>query len=166
MQNVAARNARRSRSAAGFSLVELCFTLMIFGIITGTAVTSFHRWITGAQHTATTSSLEALLRETQQRSVTEGRSLCVNFDVAAQNWSQYRGACGTAGQVRLQGPIRPEGGTRLASASFTTGPSTLPGVTFYARGTASPGTVTLTRSGSDRVDTLRVEGLTGRVSRG
>lgn len=166
MQNVVARTPRRGSSAAGFTLVELCFTLMIFGIVAGTAVASLHRWITGSQQTATTSSLEALLRETQQRAVTEGRSLCVDFNVAAQSWSQYRGACGTAGQVRLQGPIRPEGGTRLASASFTTGPSTLTGVTFYSRGTAAPGTVILTRPGSSRVDTLTVEGLTGRVSRG
>jgi prepilin-type N-terminal cleavage/methylation domain-containing protein len=166
MQKVAARNPRRGRSAAGFTLVEVCFTLAVFGTLAGIAVGSLHRWTAGTRQTSTTSALEALLRETQQRSVTEGRSMCVNFDLSGQSWSVLRGVCGTAGQVRLQGPIRPDNGVRIATAAFTTGPSTLSGVTFYPRGTAAPGTLTITRSGSNRVDTLQVEGLTGRVSRG
>jgi Tfp pilus assembly protein FimT len=167
MQNVAARGPGRGAVAAvGFTLVEVCFAMAVFSTMAAIGVNSLHRWNSGTQQTATRSSLEALLRETQQRAVTEGRTLCVNFDLATQGWSVLRGACGTAGQVRLQGPIRPDNGIRIATASFTTGPSTLSGVTFYPRGTATPGTVTITRSGSARVDTLTVEGLTGRVSRG
>jgi len=165
MQSVAARKTGRA-GAAGFTLIEVCWAMAIFGVVAGIAVTSLHRWMGGAQQTATTSSLEALLRETQQRAVTEGRSICVDFDLTAQSWTVLRGVCGTAGQVALQGPIRPEGAARVASAAFVTGASTLDGVTFYARGTATPGTLTVTRSGSDRIDTLHVEGLTGRVSRG
>lgn len=152
--------------AVGFTLVELCFTMLIFGVLAGIGVTALHRWISGSQQTATTASIEALLRETQQRAVTEGRTLCVDFDLTAQTWSVLRGACTGTGQVRLEGPVRPEGGARVGAAMFATGTTTSDGITFYPRGTASPGSLTVTRGGSSRVDTLLVEGLTGRVSRG
>jgi hypothetical protein len=92
--------------------------------------------------------------------------MCVDFDLSAQSWTVLRGVCGSAGLVSVQGPIRPEGSARVASAAFTTGGTPRAGVTFYPRGTATPGSLTITRPGSSRVDTLRVEGLTGRVSRG
>jgi hypothetical protein len=38
------------------------------------------------------------------------------------------------------------------------------GVTFYARGTATPGQVKVTRDDSTKTYVLHVEGLTGRVS--
>ena len=152
--------------AAGFTLVELAWTTTIFGIVAAIGVVSLHGWVAGSRHTATTSSLEALFRQTQQRAVTEGRTLCIDFDLTAQSWSVLRGACGTAGQVTLQGPLRPEDGTRINSVSFAAGGSTVDAVTFYPRGTATPGTLTITRTGANRVDTLAIEGLTGRVSRG
>ena len=37
-------------------------------------------------------------------------------------------------------------------------------MTFFARGTASPGSVRVTREGSSKVYIIQVEGLTGRVS--
>lgn len=165
MRTVHTRNPRRANPALGLTLVELCWTMAIFGVLAAIAVTPMHSWMGGTQQTATTSALEALLRETQQRAVTEGRALCVDFDLDTQTWQVLRGACGTVGQVALQGPIRPEGSAQVASAAFATGGTTLDGVTFYPRGTATPGSLTVSRSGSDRVDTLHVEGLTGRVSR-
>ena len=166
METVAVRTPGRGVSAAGFTLVELCWTMAIFAIVAATGVVSLHGWQAGSRQTATTSSLEALFREVQQRAVTEGRTLCVDFDLPAQSWSVLRGACGSSGQVLMQGPLRPESGTRVDSASFAAGASTVDAATFYPRGTATPGTLTVTRTGSERVDTLVIEGLTGRVSRG
>ncbi|WP_019874594.1 GspH/FimT family pseudopilin [Sporichthya polymorpha] len=165
MGNVARRVRASSGSAAGFTLVELCSSLMIFGILSAIGVTTLHSWTAGSRHTATTSALEALLRQTQQRAVTEGRTLCIDFDLAAQSWSVLRGSCTGTGQVLIDGPIRVEDGVRIASATFAAGASTIDGITFYPRGTATPGSITITREGSDRVDTLTVEGLTGRVAR-
>ncbi|HVE28145.1 MAG TPA: GspH/FimT family protein [Sporichthya sp.] len=159
MRTVAVRSPRSGLPAAGFTLIEICWTMAIFFILCAIAVTPMTRWIGGERQGSTTAALEALLRETQQRSVTEGRSMCVSFNLAAQTYSVLRGTCASAPTVVLQGPIRPDTGVRLESASPAIG------VTFYPRGTATPGVVTISRKGSARVDTLTVEGLTGRVSR-
>ncbi|MGQ0631807.1 MAG: GspH/FimT family pseudopilin [Sporichthyaceae bacterium] len=155
----------RSRSDVGITLIEVMWAMAIFGVIAATGVTSLRGWISASSHTSTTAGLEAVLRETQQRAVTEGRTLCVAFNLTAQQYDVYRGQCGTPGLVHLAGPMRPDGGVSITSASFTSTSGLTPGVTFFPRGTASPGTATITRPGSDRVDTLRIEGLTGRVSR-
>ncbi len=61
------------------------------------------------------------------------------------------------------GPFKTDGAqVHVASPSFAGTPGT--GVTFFARGTATQGTVKVTRTGSSKVYTLAVEGLTGRVS--
>jgi prepilin-type N-terminal cleavage/methylation domain-containing protein len=155
----------RAHPAAGFTLLELCATLAVFSVLAGVAVMPMHRWIAGERQGSTTAALIALLRETQQRAVTEGRSLCVEFDLSAQTWSVLRGACESPERVPIEGPMRPEPGVRLASAGFTAGGRSGSGVTFFPRGTATPGSVAVGRAGSGRVDTLFVEGLTGRVSR-
>jgi hypothetical protein len=49
-------------------------------------------------------------------------------------------------------------GVQIASGAFPLG------VTFTARGTSTDGSVTVTRTGSSKVYTLKVEGFTGRVS--
>lgn len=160
-------NEAGPRSAAGFTLLELCTAMAIFGVLAGIAITPMHRWMAGERQGSTTAAIEALFRETQQRAVTEGRSMCVSFDVVAQTYSMLRGACGSVGPVRLVGPVGPDSGVRLDTASFAApGGGTVAGATFYPRGTATPGQVRITRAGADRVDTLLVEGLTGRVSRG
>jgi prepilin-type N-terminal cleavage/methylation domain-containing protein len=167
LQTAVVTSSRRGAAALGFTLIELCAAMSIFGILSVIAIAPMHRWMAGTRQGSTTSAVEALLRETQQRAVTEGRSLCVAFDLTAQTYSVLRGACGTAGQVKIDGPMRPDPGVRLASAAFAApGGGTTAGVTFYARGTATPGQAVISRTGSTRVDTLVVEGLTGRVDHG
>lgn len=131
-----------------------------------TAVTSLRGWTAAHDQSGTAAQIQAVMRETQQRAVTEGRSMCVDFDVVAQAYSVYRGSCDSAAKVVLQGPIRPQGGgSHIASPSFN-GPSGIStGVTFLPRGTAWPGSVKVTRENSEREWTVAIEGLTGRVSR-
>ncbi|MGQ0626166.1 MAG: GspH/FimT family pseudopilin [Sporichthyaceae bacterium] len=160
MSTLAAR-----RTDLGITLIEVCWAMAIAGILAATALTSMNGWVAASNHTSTTAGLEALLRETQQRAVTEGRTLCVAFDLTAQHYDVYRGECGGASLTHLRGPMRPDGGATISSASFTNSAGSTAGVTFYPRGTASPGAATIVRGGSDRVDTLLVDGLTGRVSR-
>lgn len=141
--------------------------MAIFSLVAGIGFSSMHSWAAAERQRGTASAIESLLRTTQQRAITESRPMCVSFDLTAQNYSMSRGVCGTPDEQRLQGPMRPDGGVTLDSASFAAGGgATAPHVTFYPRGTATPGTVRIMRADSDRVDVLAVDGLTGRVSRG
>ena len=160
--------ARRphAKSDSGFTLFEVMCAVLIFGILSAAAVTSLRGWSEAHDQSGTAAEIQAVMRETQQRAVTEGRNMCVDFSVGAQTYSVYRGACDSAARVILQGPIHPQGGkSRITSPSFN-GPSGIStGVTFAPRGTAWPGSVRILRSDSDRVWTVALEGLTGRVSR-
>ena len=69
-------------------------------------------------------------------------------------------------KVKVQGPLPTNGElVRIQSPTFT-GTTATTGVTFFARGTATPGSVRVVRSGSSKVYTVSVEGLTGRVALG
>lgn len=156
----------RFEASAGFTLVEMCWTIAIFAVVAAVGVVPMHRWAAAERLRSTTSSVEATLRETQQRSVTEGRALCVDFDLAAGAFSVLRGACGATGQVRLQGPVQADAGVRFLEVAFTYGGGTTrTGATFYPRGTATPGTLRIVRDSSNHEDLLTLDGLTGRVSR-
>ena len=90
--------------------------------------------------------------------------MCVQFDVPARQLVVYRGACDDAARTKVNGPIAtPSPRVKFASPAFTEA-GTATGVTFYSRGTATPGSVKVTRDGSTKVYTLTVERLTGRVS--
>jgi type II secretory pathway pseudopilin PulG len=151
----------------GLTLVEVCWVTLLVGIVAATSVTKLQGWTDAHDHSGTAAQIEGLLREAQQKAVTEGRPMCVDFDVVAQAYSLYRGSCDDAEKVVLQGPIHTQGSkVRISSPSFNgPGAQIFTGVTFAPRGTAWPGTVKVTRTDSSKVWTLALEGLTGRVSR-
>jgi prepilin-type N-terminal cleavage/methylation domain-containing protein len=165
MRSTAPPIADRRRAAEGFTLIELCWTMAIFAILAAISVGGLHKWTQAREHSGTAVAVQSLLREAQQRAVTEGRPTCVTFDVAAQVYAMYRGACDDPARVLLQTRRPDSGHVRLASPAFVgpSGPTT--GVTFKPRGTAWPGSVQVTRTGAGKVYTVSVEGLTGRVSR-
>lgn len=120
----------RAGRAAGFSLVEICGATAVLGVVTAVALSMVPSWLDGARQTATTTSLVSTLRDTQQRAVTDGRSMCVDLDLSARTWSVVRGSCE---------PDRD-------------------GVTYFADGSATPksfrlgpDTVNVDSSGSPRV---------------
>lgn len=151
---------------SGFTLIEVMWTVLVFGVIAGTSVTGVRGWTNAREHTGTAAGIQSVLREAQQRAVTEGRAMCVDFDVAAQTYGMYRDACGDLDRALLQGPLRTDGRhVRIASPTFVDSSGTGTGVTFRPRGTASAGSVQVVRVGSSKVWTVSVEGLSGRVSR-
>jgi prepilin-type N-terminal cleavage/methylation domain-containing protein len=155
---------RRSRDA-GFTLVETMVTIVLLSIMMTLTVGAYGRWARASEQSGVARELQSLLRQTQQRAITEGRSTCVEFDVAASSYTVYSGACDAA-KVKVRGPIGTGSkSVHLSSPAFRSpAGTTKPGVTFTPRGTAWPGQVSVTCDNSSTTYVLSVEGLTGRVS--
>lgn len=158
-------NRRRDHGDGGFTLVEMMWSIAIFGVLAAISVGGLRGWTQAREHSGTAAAVQSLLREAQQRAVTEGRATCVSFDVGTQAYAMYRGSCDDPTRVLLQTRHPDAGRVRLAAPAFVGPSGSTPGVTFKPRGTAWPGSVQVTRTGSGKIYTVSVEGLTGRVSR-
>ena len=152
----------------GITLVEVLVTISLMSIMMAIAVSGWSAWGRASEHSGTARELQSVMRQAQQRAVTEGRATCVWFDTTANSYSIYRGRCSESSKTLVTGPV-PTGhdSIRITDPSFTSAAGTpMAGVTFQGRGTGSPGTVKILRDGSSKVYTIKVEGLTGRVSLG
>jgi prepilin-type N-terminal cleavage/methylation domain-containing protein len=143
---------------SGFTLIEVLVTITLLGVLMAIAVSGWSSWARASEQFGTARELQSVLRETQQRAVTEGTAMCVTFADTA--YTVWRGSCTTAAppRTRVLGPQAVASGVRLTSVDVPLG------VGFTARGTSADGSVTVTRSGSSKVYTLEVDGFTGRVS--
>lgn len=150
----------------GITLVEVLVTISLMSIMMAIAITGWSSWGRASAHSGTARELQSVMRQAQQRAVTEGRATCVWFDTTTDSYSIYRGRCSETTKTLVTGPVATGHDTiELADPSFTSAAGTpAPGVTFQGRGTGSPGTVKILREGSSKVYTIKVEGLTGRVS--
>lgn len=164
--------ARRARTPAGtcprdagYTLVEVVVTIALAGTLMGIAVSGWQGWARASAQEGAVTELRGVLRQAQQRAVTTGTSTCVLFDADDESWTVWRGRCDSSAKVRLEGPVPAEDGIDLAQPRFQHDATTyLAGVSFAPRGTATPGSVEVRRDGGGTTDTVRVEGLTGRVS--
>ena len=147
----------------GFTLIEVLVTISLLGIMMAIAVSGWNSWAKASAQSGTAREIQSVLSQAHQRAVTEGTAICVWFDVAANSYTVYRGACDLASKVQVVGPYRTDSsGVRLAAPDF--GPADSAGVTMQARGTAWAGSVAVERAGSSKRYVLSVEELTGRVS--
>lgn len=153
----------RGRHDRGFTLVELLVSVSIIGVMSGLAVTGWSGYAAATEHTGTRNDVVSALRAANQRALSEAKPYCVTFDVANGTWSTRRLSC--TGDV-IKGPERVEGHRiQLADAAFLQADGTpQPQVLFTPRGTGSKGSLKVLRTGSSKVYTISVEGLTGRVS--
>lgn len=159
------RPVRRSGDR-GFTLIEVAVTITVMSALMGFVVGGWRAWSAAHAHRSAAVDVQVTMRDAQQRAVTEGSSTCLLFDADADVWRLYSGRCDSATKVLVGGPWG-SGDQRvdLVDPEFVHGPgSTLAGVTFSPRGTATPGRVIVARSDNGTVHTVRVEGLTGRVS--
>lgn len=149
---------------SGYTLVEVMVTIALMGVLMAITVGGWSAWARASEQSGTARELQTRLRAIHQRAITEGTAMCVLFAADGSHYTVYRGACADSGRVEVEGPVGTNGdAVRLGSPSFT-GTTATTGVTFFARGTATPGSVRVTRSGSSKTYTVAVEGLTGRVS--
>jgi type II secretion system protein H len=160
----------RSRNA-GFTMIEVMVTIVLVGIMMAIAVGGYRSWAFAHQQSGTARTLQSVLRQSQQRAVTEGRSVCVEFNTAANTYTVYRAstptlpACSDPAKVNVRGPVTTAGkSVRLRTATFASPDGAVAKVSFTPHGSAWAGEVTVGREGSSKVYVLTVEGLTGRVS--
>jgi type II secretion system protein H len=159
----------RSRDA-GFTMIEVMVTIVLLGIMMAIAVGGYRSWAFAHQQSGTARTLQSVLRQSQQRAITEGRSVCVEFNTAASTYTVYRSstaapACSDPAKVNVRGPVTTAGkSVHLGTATFASPDGAVAKVSFTPHGSAWAGKVTVTRDGSSKVYVLTVEGLTGRVS--
>ena len=161
---------------SGFTLIETLVSMVLFSVLAAISVSGFASWSHAQQEAGTQRELLSALRYAQERAVTEDTTYCVQFSTTS-TWSVYRTpgiaagtvSCSTAtGAVLAQGPFQPQAPqTTLSGAVFAQRDSTNKSYAlFYPSGSATPGSVLVSRSDSGKTYTVKVEGLTARVSVG
>ena len=156
---------RRSRRGdPGFTLVELMVTMAVAATLMSIGIFSFTRWQDVSQQKGSAEAVVSALRNTAERSVSEGRTYCVDFSAAStQTYVVYRVTCGTGtvaggGSKTLSTKV-------LLAASVTSAPcpASHKCIYFLPRGTASASTVIVSSTARSQLYTVHVEGLTARV---
>lgn len=146
----------------GFTFLEVLVAMVLFGVLVGFAVPPYARYRGTQQHVGAARELVGFLRRAQVRAVAEETTYRVDIaaDGASARMFRFDGTT-YAGQQTLKSP---SGRITYSGASFTSSSGSGASVYFFARGSASKGTVAVVRSGSSKVYTVEVEGLTARVS--
>jgi prepilin-type N-terminal cleavage/methylation domain-containing protein len=177
---------RGLRGAEGFTLVELLVTLLLMTVLLALAAGALrHYWwvqsLEGGQDSIVTD-----LRGLQQRVTSETFPVVygARFTAGSSFWENVRydpvaNSCSVVREADLDGGEF-SGGVVVESAEFedyitggndasdgcTSGLTGASVVFFFARGTATPGELTLVHSTLDRRKDVCVTGLTARVDEG
>lgn len=151
------------RGDDGFTLIELAVTMVILSVLLAISIGGFTRYRSAQDQRGSAVQVEEVLRNAQSRAQAEGITYCVSFDVALRSWKVYRVTCGT-GALLVKGATTTAGVTLTSPAFLQTDGSTTANAQFTPRGTATPGSVKVTRTTGSKVYTVKVEGLTSRVS--
>lgn len=161
-------DAPRPCRDAGFTLLEVMCVMAVISVLTAITLDPVRSWSDARAHAGSAAAIQSVLRETQQRAVTEGRAMCVDFAAASQSYTVHRASCENIDPSAppVDGPLYTHApNVRIAEPAFgASGSST--GVTFKPRGTATGGSVKVLRDGSSKAYTVSVDPLTGRISRG
>lgn len=152
-------------------MIELIVTVALASILMTIGILAMQAYLAANRQASTAQSIRSLLRSAGERSISEGRTYCVYF--TASTWTVYRSNC-TVAANKAGGPESvADPSITLGSVAFPAPASPVPGQTtacpvaqrcayFYPRGTALAGSLQVNRTG--KTYTVRVEGLTGRVS--
>jgi prepilin-type N-terminal cleavage/methylation domain-containing protein len=156
----------QTRRDSGFTLIEVMVVLALVSLLSALGVGAFKSWSVAHAQLGAATGMQTILRQTQVRAVTEGISFCVKFDATGDSYTVYRNACAPTGNVKVGGPFTlGDSRVHLSAVSFTAvAPATSTEVTFRSSGSATPGGLNVTRTGSTKTYSIDVEGLTGRVS--
>lgn len=147
----------------GVTFLELLVAMVLFGILAAVAVGPFAAYRAKQEHVGSARELVAFLRRAQVRAVAEETTYRVDIAGDGKSATMYR----FNGTTYVAGLVSKPIGSRITytnpsfvQSSGASGTS----VYFYARGSASKGSVTVSRSGNSKTYSVNVEGLTARVS--
>jgi prepilin-type N-terminal cleavage/methylation domain-containing protein len=147
---------------SGFTLLEVIFTCLLLGILVGLIAGPWTNYRHSRAHREARDEVVAALRNAQVRSVAE--DVTYRVDIGPSSAVTYRVPASGSASVTRRYDIS-DTSVRLTGASFQdTSGATGTSVYFYPRGSASAGSLDVTRAGRSKVYTVSVEGLTARVS--
>jgi prepilin-type N-terminal cleavage/methylation domain-containing protein len=145
------------------TLIELMVTLSLFGILSVMAVAGWRSYTNSSSELGSAKQAVTTLRSVAQRAIAEDTSYCLRFSTSAGTATLWRTACGTG--TSLGTVLTAPSSCQFTAASFTqTSGGTAADLYFYPRGAATPGNVTIARTGSSKTYTVTVQALTGHVS--
>ena len=147
----------------GFTVIEVAVAMVVLGIMVGLGMPGYARYQQSQEHVSAARDVLSVFRNAQLRATAEATTYRVDVDPATRTVTVLRFDGSTYVQ---RSRLVLDGNTlQVESVAFRDKTGTLtPRAYFYARGTASAGSVVIGRQGSDRDRTVSVEGLTGRVS--
>jgi prepilin-type N-terminal cleavage/methylation domain-containing protein len=175
---------RKLEQEAGFSLIELAAAMVLLGILLTLGAFALKGFWMRRSLDGSTKQATAQLRQLQQRAVAESHPLIygAGFREGSDTYSLMRydpaaasSKCTKMNTVNLEDGVEIAGGTTFATSPYITlseCPSSAGDefVFFFARGTATGGTLKLTHEGlvgtSQDTTTIKVTNLTGRVEGG
>lgn len=151
---------------AGFTMIEMIVVIALAGTLMAVAVFGWQGWSRASAQDGFATELQLVLRQAQQRAVTTGSSICVDFDAGDETWTVRRGRCDGTTTIVDAERTAPDG-LDLVTPAFTydTSGTVRSGVTFRPWGSATPGGLSVRRDDGPEIR-ISVEGLTGRVSVG
>lgn len=149
------------RSAGGFTLIELMIGIGIIGVMSAVALYGWQGYRNNANLRTAARDIAADIAATRQKAASEGVRYRITFSTSANNYLIERGSAGGEPYVTVntKSPTTLGAGSGLSitSANFSGGSQ----VTFYTRGTLSPGSVNLSNS-KGKTATITVE-FSGRT---
>ena len=151
----------------GFTLIELMVSMVVMGLMMAIAIPTWSHYQNKQNYLGSAQTVVSSLRQTQLQAVAQETTYRVDFTVGGRTFKVYQLTDATAGTYTLVQTVNlPGTAATFASPSFTQKDGTAStSAWFYARGTASDGTVTLARTNTGgHAYVINVEGLTGRVN--
>jgi prepilin-type N-terminal cleavage/methylation domain-containing protein len=168
--SVTARRGRHHGGDAGFTLIELLVVMVVMGVLMALAIPSWSHYQNKQDYLGSARTVVAELRQVQLQAVAQETKYRVDFAVGGRTLTEYRcditPPATTCTYSFTKTVTLPGTAAKFSSPSFTTNlGAASTSAYFYARGTASDGTVTLTRTNTGgQTYVINIEGLTGRVN--
>ena len=167
---VTAWRGRHDRRDDGFTLIEVLVVMVVMGVLMAIAIPSWSHYQNKQNYLGSAQLVVSEMRRTQLQAVAQETTYRVDFATGGRTMSIYR--CDitppstTCAFTLTKTVTLPGQAATFASPTFTKNDGTSStSAWFYARGTASDGTVTLTRTNTGgKTYVVNIEGLTGRVN--